>query len=118
LPGAGGLEEHAARALTNLAAIAAVGFDLARADRYLGAGIAYCTEHDLDSWILYLQGWHAAVLLQRGRWAEATQVAARRRMRTRRGFAPRSSAGLIGSPRAGCVTFGSRDCSPGAACGA
>lgn len=70
-----GLEEHVARALVNLAFSAAVVFDLERAARYLEEGLAYCTEHDLDTWRYYLQGWEAGLYLVRGRWAEAAQKA-------------------------------------------
>jgi tetratricopeptide (TPR) repeat protein len=51
---AGNLEEHVARALTNLASCSIGQRDYADAQRWLTEGITYCTEHDLDSWRLYL----------------------------------------------------------------
>jgi hypothetical protein len=45
---AGGLEEHAARAYTNIASQAVDLRDYARADEYLARGIAYCRDHDVD----------------------------------------------------------------------
>jgi DNA-binding CsgD family transcriptional regulator/tetratricopeptide (TPR) repeat protein len=72
---AAGLEEHAARAYTNLASARATHFRLEVAERYLEDGIAYCSEHDLDSWWLYMSGWQAVTMMHRGRWAEAKAVA-------------------------------------------
>ena len=37
-------------------------------DRHLEAGITYCDERDLDSWVLYMTGWRARSLLDQGRW--------------------------------------------------
>jgi DNA-binding CsgD family transcriptional regulator/tetratricopeptide (TPR) repeat protein len=66
-----GLEEHVARAYTNLAATAVDRRDHADADRRLAAGIAYCTEHDLDSWADYMTGCRARSELDQGRWDAA-----------------------------------------------
>ena len=68
-------EEHAARAFTNLSAIAARECRLDAAEKYLDAGLKYCAEHDLDSWLLYMSGWQSRVLLLRGRWSAASDVA-------------------------------------------
>jgi DNA-binding CsgD family transcriptional regulator len=73
---AGGLEEHAARAYTNLGAQAVEEREYARGDHYLGRGIAYCREHDVDSWRLYMTGWLARSHLDQGRWDEAADAAA------------------------------------------
>ena len=62
-----GLDEHVARAFTNLGSIAVDARDLTRADAYLAAGIAYCTERDLDAWGIYMTGYRARVELDRGR---------------------------------------------------
>jgi DNA-binding CsgD family transcriptional regulator len=70
-----GLEEHAARAYTNLGAQAVEERDYARADEYLGRGIEYCREHDVDSWRLYMTGWLARSHLDQGRWDEAADAA-------------------------------------------
>ena len=51
-----GLEEHVARAYTNLGSGLLDVRDLAPAARYLDAGIEYCAERDLDSWLLYMSG--------------------------------------------------------------
>jgi DNA-binding CsgD family transcriptional regulator/tetratricopeptide (TPR) repeat protein len=73
-----GWQEHAARAYTNLVAACTELHDYRRAEPYLTAGIAYCQEHDLDSWLLYLSGWRARVQLEQGNWdaAEATATTA------------------------------------------
>lgn len=60
------LEEHVARAWTNLGAAFATLHQLGRADEALEAGIDYCGDHDLDSWRLYMAGWRALVRLCRG----------------------------------------------------
>lgn len=68
-------EEHAARAYTNLASSAVSFRDYAQATRYLDEGIAYCIEHDLDSWRLYMTGWRALAHLDLGDWTAATEDA-------------------------------------------
>jgi DNA-binding CsgD family transcriptional regulator/tetratricopeptide (TPR) repeat protein len=72
---AAGLEEHVARAHTNFgcAALEVRAYELA--DRHFGAGIEYCSEHDLDSWLLYMTGWQARSHLEQGRWPEAADCA-------------------------------------------
>ena len=72
---AANLEEHVARAFTNLASAAVSFRQFPRADKYLDEGIAYCIEHDLDSWRLYMSGWHAESLFAQGRWHEAAEAA-------------------------------------------
>jgi transcriptional regulator with XRE-family HTH domain len=69
------LEEHAARAYTSLSSVAGRHFELDYADRYLDAGLAYCSEHDLDSWLVYMQGWQARMRMLRGHWAHAVELA-------------------------------------------
>jgi tetratricopeptide (TPR) repeat protein len=70
-----GLEEHVARAHTNLACIAIEKRDYALGDRHLEAGIAYCRDRDLDSWRIYLTGWQARSHLEQGRWDHAAECA-------------------------------------------
>ena len=41
------------------------------------AGRAFCDEHDLLAWDIYLGGWEARIALDHGRWAEAAALAAR-----------------------------------------
>jgi DNA-binding CsgD family transcriptional regulator len=65
---ANGYEEHAARAYTNLGTIFARGAMYERARRYLGEGIAWCRERDLDSWTLYMTAYLAQVKLETGDW--------------------------------------------------
>jgi DNA-binding CsgD family transcriptional regulator len=70
-----GLEEHVARAYTNLGAVAVDLRDYASADRHLDAGIAYCAEHDLASWLAYMTGWRSRSELDQGRWDAAAASA-------------------------------------------
>jgi DNA-binding CsgD family transcriptional regulator/tetratricopeptide (TPR) repeat protein len=70
-----GLEEHAARAFTNLASQLVETREYAPADDYLARGIAYCRNHDVDSWLLYMTGWLARSHLDQGRWDEAAEAA-------------------------------------------
>ena len=49
--------------------------ELAPAERYLDAGIDYCAEHDLDSWLLYMSGYRARLSLERGDWDAAADTA-------------------------------------------
>ncbi len=63
-----GLEEHAARAYTNLASSSVEQCRYAAAADYLSAGIEYCRDHDLDSWLLYMMSWKARADLEQGRW--------------------------------------------------
>jgi DNA-binding CsgD family transcriptional regulator/tetratricopeptide (TPR) repeat protein len=71
-----GLEEHVARAYTNLATSAVRVHDHAAAAFALGGGLAYCADRDLDSWYLYMLGWKARLDLQVGDWDEAAVDAA------------------------------------------
>jgi DNA-binding CsgD family transcriptional regulator/tetratricopeptide (TPR) repeat protein len=71
-----GLEEHVARAYTNLGSTAVSVRDHTLAGRHLAAGIAYCEEHDLDSWRLYMTGWEARSQLEQGHWDAAAERAA------------------------------------------
>jgi predicted ATPase/DNA-binding CsgD family transcriptional regulator len=70
-----GLEEHAARAYTNIAAVAVRQRRFDDATAALDAGLEYCGDRDLDAWTLYLHGWQAQLHLDRGD-AEAAQAAA------------------------------------------
>ncbi|HEY1275472.1 MAG TPA: response regulator transcription factor [Thermoleophilaceae bacterium] len=69
------LEEHVARAYTNLSATAVTRNAHDLAARNLDAGITYCREHDLDSWFLYMTGWRARSLLEQGHWDRAADAA-------------------------------------------
>ncbi|WP_119302585.1 ATP-binding protein [Dongia deserti] len=71
----GGFEEHAARAYTNLATSTVRKYDLARANRYLAEGIAYCEAHDLASWVRYMKPFRAVAHLLEGTWDKAAEDA-------------------------------------------
>ena len=70
-----GMEEHVARAYTNLGARAVRARRYASGERYLSEGIAYCEEHDLDAWTVYMTGWLAGMRFEQGRWNEAADHA-------------------------------------------
>ncbi len=72
---AAGLEEHVARAYTNLGAALLEQREIATAERYLDAGIEYCSDRDLDSWRLYMTGHRARLRLDQGRWDDAADAA-------------------------------------------
>lgn len=69
------LEEHAARAFSNLGVSHAVRYGFGQADAVLLEGIAYCAERDLEQQRLYMLAWRAISLLHQGRWAEAAATA-------------------------------------------
>ena len=72
-----------------------------RGDPYLDAGIAYCAEHDLDAWLVYMTGWRSRSELDRGRWdaaaASATAVLERGNIATPSRITPLA---VVGSLRA------------------
>jgi DNA-binding CsgD family transcriptional regulator/tetratricopeptide (TPR) repeat protein len=70
-----GLEDDAGRALTNLAATAAMTKDPARAEGYLDQALSYCSAHNIDSVELHVLGWLALANVDSGRWSEATKAA-------------------------------------------
>jgi len=67
--------EHAARAFTNVAAIALRVRDYKLAMRYFDSGIAYTTEHDLLAAKLYLVAWRARAHFEQGAWDKAADDA-------------------------------------------
>jgi DNA-binding CsgD family transcriptional regulator len=69
---ANGLEEHVARAYTNLAAVALHQRDYERAARDGDTGVRYCAERDLDTWRLAMLADRARADFEQGRWTEAT----------------------------------------------
>jgi DNA-binding CsgD family transcriptional regulator len=69
------LEEHVARAHTNLAAVGIEIHDYELGGRHLESGIAYCRERDLDAWLRYMLGWRSRLLLEQGRWDDAADCA-------------------------------------------
>jgi tetratricopeptide (TPR) repeat protein len=71
------LEEHAARAYTNLGTGAVELRRHEEAARWIEAGLEYASEGDLDSWRYYLLAWRARLRLVQGRWSEAAEDALR-----------------------------------------
>jgi predicted ATPase/DNA-binding CsgD family transcriptional regulator len=69
------LQEHVARAYTNLGSELVKVRAYSEAMHYLNDGIAYSIERDLDAWSLYLLAWRARANLDLGRWAEADEDA-------------------------------------------
>jgi DNA-binding CsgD family transcriptional regulator/tetratricopeptide (TPR) repeat protein len=71
----GGHDEHAGRAYLNLVwwPLGHRRYDLV--DRYLEPGLDHCSEHGLDLWRLFLVACEARVELDRGRWADAADLA-------------------------------------------
>jgi DNA-binding CsgD family transcriptional regulator len=70
-----GFGEHAGRAYTNLSTSLSSGRVLARAFEIFDEGIAYCDEHDLDAWRIYMLGWRAMAELHAGRLDDAAATA-------------------------------------------
>ncbi|MBB3590623.1 ATP/maltotriose-dependent transcriptional regulator MalT [Rhizobium sp. BK529] len=70
-----GFQEHIARAFTNRAWVEIQLHAAAAAEDVLTRGIAYCIEHDLDTWRDYMRGELAELLTFLGRWEEAAAAA-------------------------------------------
>ena len=70
-----GFEEHAARAFTNLSYNAVAAREYARAMPCLERGIAYCEEHDLDSWARYMTAYRGEAWMALGEWDRAADDA-------------------------------------------
>jgi DNA-binding CsgD family transcriptional regulator len=69
------MDEHAARAFTNLSSGLVQVRDYPAAKRYLDAGIGFCTDRDLDSWRVYMTAWLARAHFEQGRWDSAVEAA-------------------------------------------
>jgi DNA-binding CsgD family transcriptional regulator len=69
------LDDDVGRAYANLSTLAVERRQFALADRYLADGIAYCDDHDLVSYGVYLRAWRARLALDNGRFATAADVA-------------------------------------------
>ena len=72
---AAGLEEHAGRIFVDLVWYAPRDRSYQVADRYLEAGLEYCTERGLDLWRLYLVAYRARRQVDQGRWSDAIDSA-------------------------------------------
>ena len=69
------LQEHVARAYTNLGATHVKHRRYAVGEEVLQEGIAFCADRDLESWTSYMRGTLAILFLETGRWAEARSLA-------------------------------------------
>lgn len=69
------LQEHAARAFTNLSSMATAGKRYAEASEYFRQGVQYCETHDLDSWRLYMLAWRSRARLEQADWDGAARDA-------------------------------------------
>ncbi len=65
------LHDHVARGYGNLAVHAIQHHDYALGENYLQEGLTYTTDHEMDSYSVYLLGWKARSLFEQGHWAEA-----------------------------------------------
>jgi DNA-binding CsgD family transcriptional regulator/tetratricopeptide (TPR) repeat protein len=72
---AAGLEDHAARALINLATIAAEVRDYRHARPELDRALAFVRAHELAGYVQHVLGYRARVRLDQGDWAGAEQDA-------------------------------------------
>ena len=70
---ANGYQEQAARAYTNLSAMAVSRRQYDEAARYLSAGLAYCEERDLDSSRPYMLAYRARMKFEQGHWLGASE---------------------------------------------
>ena len=70
------LEDHVARAYTNLGSGHGEVYEFAMADLYLAEGIAYCVERDLDHQRTYMAAWRAITRFFQGHWGDAAELAA------------------------------------------
>jgi DNA-binding CsgD family transcriptional regulator/tetratricopeptide (TPR) repeat protein len=70
-----GLEDQVSRAYTNLASAKVNLRQFGAARLYLQAGLEYSTEHDLESYRLYMMGWLALCDFWEGRYPQALELA-------------------------------------------
>jgi len=67
----GGFQEHVARAYTNLSANAIGRREYVAGAANLDAGLAYCGEHELDAWELYMRAHRARARFEQAVWGGA-----------------------------------------------
>ncbi len=65
------MHDHVARCYANLVSRAIQDRNYALGERYLRDGLTYTTDHDMDSYSIYLRGWQARSFFEQGRWADA-----------------------------------------------
>jgi len=68
----GGAPERVAGCYTNLGAMAVSGRRYEQASRYISEGLAYCEEHDLDSFWPYQVAYRARLRFEQGQWSGAS----------------------------------------------
>jgi DNA-binding CsgD family transcriptional regulator/tetratricopeptide (TPR) repeat protein len=66
------LSERVAGAYTNLGAMAVSVRRYERASAYLGKGLAYCEERDMDTWWLYMLAYRGRMKFEQGQWNGAS----------------------------------------------
>jgi len=71
---AGQHEAQVARAYVNLHSCYAASRDWAAAERYFAEGAAYCDDHDIATYSIFLRSERTAVLERTGRWDEAVAI--------------------------------------------
>ena len=97
---AAGLEDHAARAVGNLATIAAEMRDYGHARQDLDRALAFAQAHELAGWVQHVLGHRARVRLDQGDWAGAEQDArAALAERTQGGGRAGAAGAAPGAPR-------------------
>lgn len=69
-----GLEFWLANMYSNLGSGSGELYQFHRAERFLADGIAYATEHDLDTFRLYMLAWQTLTHVHLGRWRDATTM--------------------------------------------
>lgn len=72
---AGGFQEQVASAYTDLSAMAVSRRKYAEAAEYLGAGLAYCEQRDLDFLRPYMLAYRARLKFEQGQWLGASEDA-------------------------------------------
>jgi len=71
---AGQHETEVARAYVNLHSCSVADRDWAGAERYFTDGAAYCDDHDITTYSIFLRSERTAVLERTGRWGEAVAI--------------------------------------------
>ena len=71
---AGQHEAEVARAHVNLHASSVADRDWAAAERYFTEGVAYCDDHDITTYSIFLRSERTSVLERTGRWDEAVVI--------------------------------------------
>jgi DNA-binding CsgD family transcriptional regulator len=70
-----GLDDHAARAYTNIACIDVWHHEYSQAAISIERALRFAAQHEFDVWELYILGWRARLELARGNWAAAERDA-------------------------------------------